>query len=391
MNKSYLYAIDISGLFLSFGFIILFLAALLYISRQLKVGFSDKAIIIFFLYYYLFFIINTFTSIVPDFPDSSLFTRMVSENFYPWYQSLGVRLFYIITYPMRILSGFKIEIFILFQISIFTIALMILWKSWQIVLEHNNQDKNMGNHIFLFLAAIYPAFLLYIPIPLREFFILFGFSVMVYGIIDKYYNNKGMIYLIFGSILLLFGRPQLIVIVIIFLTLMQKNKKIKYTLIIGSLFLIPLLFTTLTSYQFKPSFFAYLRNHGADKYGLLGYGHVEWHSYFDIAMDLPGLVLQFLLSPFPILHNQNPMQFFAILLDAIYSLCIYLFVIYAGIRVSKIYVFVLLLSASIFSIWEFHIGGAPRHRMPLIAILLPIASYGIIKIYQDIKVKSNDI
>jgi len=85
------------------------------------------------------------------------------------------------------------------------------------------------------------------------------------------------------------------------------------------------------------------------------------------------------------MHNINPLTLLAIFIDAIYSIFIYLAVVYAGIKVSKIYLFIFTSSAILFSIWEFHIGGAVRHRMPLVAIILPVASYGFLKLYQDIK------
>lgn len=387
MDKSYFYALDIMGMVLSLGYIIVLIGILIQISRLLKVDFSNKSIAIFFIYYYLFFIFSTFMPFIPNLPDTALFSEMITEDFFPWYQSLGVRLFYVITYPIRVLSLFKLELFILFQIFIFMISLMILWKSWQIVLEKNNQDRNLGVNLFLFLAGVYPAFLLYIPIPLREFFILLGFSIMIYGLIEKYYNNTGVLYIVLGSILLLFGRPQLIVIVMIFLALFQKNKWLKYSLILSSIFLIPILFSALTSFQFNPEYFAYLRNHSIPKFGNLGYGEVIWYTYRDILIDIPGLLVQFLISPMPILHDRSAVEFFAIFVDAIFSILIYLSVIYAGVKVSKIYLFVFLVSAIIFSIWEFHIAGAARHRMPLVAILLPVASYGMLKFLQDIKAK----
>lgn len=387
MNKSYLFAMDPYTIILSLVYLFVLSGILVQFNKHLKIEFPSRAVVALFIYYYLFFLIATFMPFVPDLPDTSLFSEMIVDNYFPDYQSLGVRLFYSITYPIRVLSMFKLEIFILFQILIFIIALMVLWKSWQIVLLKNGYDKHMGQKVYLLLSAIYPAFLLYIPIPLREFFILLGFSIMIYGIVDKYYNHKGISYILLGSLLLLFGRPQLIVIVIIFLAFFQKNKWLKYSLIFGSLFTIPLLFTSLLSYKFDPEFFAYLRNHGAEKHGLLGYGIVEWHSYWDIILDLPGLIAQFLLSPFPILHNRNPLSFIAIFTDSIFAFIIYISTLYAGIKVSKIYLFVFAMSAIMFSIWEYHIAGAVRHRMPLIAILLPVASYGLLKFYQDIKAK----
>ena len=388
MDKSYFFALDSSGFILSVFYCIGFVYALIYLSKRLKVSIDSTTISIFFIYYYLFFIISTFSPFVPDLSDTKLFSNMVVENFYPDYQSLGVRLFYWMTYPLRILSLFKIELFILFQLFFFTLSLLILWKSWQIVLEKNNLPTNLGSNLYMILAAFYPAFLLYIPVPLREFFVLFGFSIMLYGIVDKYYNNHGMLYILLGSGVLLFGRPQLIVIVVIFLALFQKNKWIKFTLIGASVFLIPYLFTHLTSFKFTPSYFEYLRNLGAHKHGNLGYGVVEWKTYWDIVYDSPKLFLQFILSPFPFAYQGNPLHFFAIFIDALFSLVIYLSVLYSGFKVSKIYLFIFLLSGGIFSVWEFHIAGAVRHRMPLVAILLPVASYGLLKFYQDIRKKS---
>jgi len=385
MDKSYFPMLDSLGFILSPLYIFFFITILIYISKSIRVGFSSKSITILFIYYYLFFIFGSFSSLVPNLPDTSLFADIISNNYFPPSQSLGVKLFYYATYPIRILSLFKVELFIIFQIFIFILSLMFIWKSWQIVLDKNGYERDMGLEIFLILTAIYPSFLLYIPTPLREFFVLFGFSIMIYGLIDRYYNNRGLIAISIGSIFLIFGRPQLIVIVIIFFALFQQNRWIKYTLIGGGVLFMPLIFTKLTSYTFTPEFFQYVRNVSNDRYGALTYGVVEWRTYFDIVKDIPALVFQFILSPIPIMHNINPLTLLAIFIDAIYSIFIYLAVVYAGIKVSKIYLFIFTSSAILFSIWEFHIGGAVRHRMPLVAIILPVASYGFLKLYQDIK------
>ena len=385
MDKSYFPMLDSLGFILSPLYIFFFITILIYISKSIRVGFSSKSITVLFIYYYLFFIFGSFSSLVPNLPDTSLFADIISNNYFPPSQSLGVKLFYYATYPIRILSLFKVELFIIFQIFIFILSLMFIWKSWQIVLDKNGYERDMGLEIFLILTAIYPSFLLYIPTPLREFFVLFGFSIMIYGLIDRYYNNRGLIAISIGSIFLIFGRPQLIVIVIIFFALFQQNRWIKYTLIGGGLLFMPLIFTKLTSYTFTPEFFQYVRNVSNDRYGELTYGVVEWRTYFDIVKDIPALVFQFILSPIPIMHNINPLTLLAIFIDAIYSIFIYLAVVYAGIKVSKIYLFIFTSSAILFSIWEFHIGGAVRHRMPLVAIILPVASYGFLKLYQDIK------
>jgi hypothetical protein len=69
----------------------------------------------------------------------------------------------------------------------------------------------------------------------------------------------------------------------------------------------------------------------------------------------------------------------------LYVAGIYFFTLYAGLKLSKIYLFILAVRAILFSIWEFHLGGAIRHRMPLVMILLPAASYGMVRFYHELK------
>ncbi|MEA1880680.1 MAG: hypothetical protein U9N11_08560 [Campylobacterota bacterium] len=385
MDKSYFEMLDPLGLGLALIYIFILSQVLLVVAKRLDVDISYRTIVSIFSYFFLIFLIGTFTDSVANLPDTRLFSTLIIENEIPARTSLGVKLFYYISYPIRVLSFFKLEVFIVFQIAILILSLMILWKSWQIVLIYNGQNKQLGINIFVWLSLVYPAFLLYIPVPLREFAILLGMSILTYGLVAKYYHEKSMLFIILGSIIVMFVRPQLVVIVILFFAIFQKDKRVKILLIVSSLFLIPIVFTSFMHISFTPEYFTQLRARYQDVLGVHAYGAFEWHSYVDMVMDAPLLFLQFIFSPFPVLHRLNPLDFFAILLDVLFTIVIYLSVIYAGIRVSKVYVFIFLLSSFMFSMWEFYIFGAVRHRMPLVAILLPVASYGILKFYQDVK------
>ena len=394
LNKSYDYALTPEGFVLALIYIAILSGALVTINKKLDLPFSAKAIVSLYLYYYLFFIFSALMPVVPNFPDTWLFVQMITENYFPMDQGLGVKLFYYTTYPLRMLSMFKVETFILFQIFIFILSMMTIWKSWEIVLRKNAISTDTGANTFLILAALYPSFLLFIPAPFREFWVLFGFSVMIYGIIIKYYEDSrlfdyGLLYMAAGSFMLLTARPQLIIIVIIFLAIFQKNRWARYGLILASIFLIPYLFTALTSFEFNPAFFRNVRNQAFEHFGSgnMTYGYVTWNSYLDILKDLPKLFAQFILSPIPILHDMSPTKLLAIFIDMLYTLVIYFFALYAGFRVSKIYLFIFFVSAVFFSIWEFHIGGAARHRMPLVMILLPAASYGMVRFYRELRGK----
>ena len=391
-NKTYHYALSPGGLLLSLFYLALLSGALISISKRMKLPFAPRAIFALFVYYYLFFILGTLITKIPNFPDTWLFTDIITVNYFPEDQAMGVKLFYFVTYPLRVLALFKLEPFILIQIFFFIFSMMILWKSWEIVMKKNGITSDGSASVFLILTAFYPSFLLFIPIPLREFWIIFGFSVMVYGIIRKYYISEtlfdiSLVYMLIGSLILLTARPQLIVIVLIFLALFQKNRWVKYGLIAASFFLIPYLFTTLTSYDFSPEFFRNLRNQLYSYFAddQMTYGYVEWNSYFDMLRDIPMLFLQFIFSPFPIVHHTNPLRLLAAFIDMIYIMGIYFFALYAGLKVSKIYLFIFIVSAILFSIWEFHLGGAVRHRMPLVMILLPAASYGVVRFYRELR------
>jgi len=233
-NKTYHYALSPGGMLLSLLYLMVLSGALVSINRRMQLPFSPRAIFALFIYYYLFFILGTVLSKIPNFPDTWLFADIITENYFPNEQAMGVKLFYFATYPLRVLALFKFEPFIVIQIFFFLFSLMILWKSWNIVLEQNRIQDYHAATVFLFLAALYPSFLLFIPIPLREFWILFGFSILVYGIVRKYYRDKklldtGLAYMLIGSLILLTARPQLIVIVIIFLALVGKRGQNSWT------------------------------------------------------------------------------------------------------------------------------------------------------------------
>jgi len=91
------------------------------------------------------------------------------------------------------------------------------------------------------------------------------------------------------------------------------------------------------------------------------------------------------LSPLPILSTVNPLNLFAIFMDSIFCLIVYCLALVVNWKVSKVFIIIFIISSIIFSIWEFYIGGAVRHRMPLVAILLPLASYGFVTLVDKLK------
>lgn len=389
MTKAYFEYLDPLGFLLVPFYSVMYIFFLHKILNIQGLNLPRYYIIYLFIYYIALFFFTSFFSLIPNLPDTVLFAKIISENYYPDYQSLGVKIFYFVTYPIRVVSLFKVELFILFQIFIFITSLIFIWKSFELVLVRNGINKETGLKVFFILSFLYPSFLLYIAVPLREFLILFGFSVLILGVSRSYNLGKGGGLIIVGTVILILARPQLVVVGMILFIIFQKNKHIRIALIAVGVFLVPLTFTSLTGYKFSPEFFSYLRNSANENYVESGfvYGKVIWNNYVDLIIDLPMLFFQFILSPLPIMHSVNPLALTSVFIDMIFCVFIYILALFSGFKLNKafMFVFIFVLLSSIFSIWEFYITAAVRHRMPLVALILPLAAYSIVIYIRKIK------
>ena len=320
-----------------------------------------------------FSFIVSYVDILPFFPDTLGFAGLVESNTHTSL-SLGVRLYLIISTPLRLLALNQLEVYLVFQCAFYFAAIILLWRGW--CLHCQNNDIAAGNfQVLVLLGVIYPAALAFITIPLREFIQIFGFALFLYGLSQYVYKGK-LIWLFVGALLTIFVRPQL-VIIYPFMVLIAKQYSFTKLCVYGVLALpvAILLFETVTGYQFSPAFFSYLRNAANENYGETGmtYGLVNWSTYLDILLDLPLLVLQFILSPLPILHKVSPLSLKFLLADLVYVVFILFGAFSIKVKHSQNYIKMFFCLIAIFSIWEFYIGGAVRHRFPLIMMLLPLA------------------
>lgn len=310
----------------------------------------------------------------PYFPDTQGFAMLIEGDGLVSH-SLGVRLYYIVSTPLRWVSVGQLELYLMTQQLLFVLSIILVWKAWLIHCSAFNYKPGRYG-IYVLMMILYPSIIMFITIPLREFLMVFGFSLFLYGL-TQYLHLKRIKWLIIGSLLTIFIRPQLVILYpLLFVVAKQKNY-IKL-LILGGLLLILLapLFELVTGYKFTPEFFAFLRERGTSHYAESGmtYGSVVWHSYLDVLIDLPALTFQFLLSPLPIMHTANPLNFATMLLDLGFVLVVFWGVFRVKNAVSSPYLKMFFLASIIFSIWEFYIGGAVRHRMPLVIMLIPLAA-----------------
>ncbi len=353
------------------------LFVLLFIEILAKKGFDYRERLFFAAVFIVFSIATylfSFTSILPFFPDTIKFAELVETGVFDT-SALGVRLYMVISFPLRALAGNQLEVYLLFQAMIYFSALVFLWRGWQLHCQH--QNISAGNfEIFILLGAFYPSALAFITVPLREFIQIFGFAVFLYGL-SKYLYKREYSFLIIGAVITIFVRPQLIVVYPLMFLIVKQYSVIKLALLgLLSLPIVILGFEKVLGYQFTPSFFAYLRNSANENYAESGmtYGTVDWKTYLDVLIDLPVLMAQFMLSPLPIMHGRNPLELKFLMLDLIFILLVLWGSFALKIKYSATYIKLFFLIMAIFSIWEFYIGGAVRHRFPIVLMMLPLAT-----------------
>ena len=315
-----------------------------------------------------------FSGLLPYFPDTWGFARLVEES-HVESSSLGVRLYFWVSAPLRLLAVGQIELYLIIQQFLFVISSLLIWQGWKIHCQHLSIPTGSVS-VFLLLVVCYPSTLMFITVPLREFLMIFGFSLFLYGLAIFMHQGK-LKWLLIGCLITILIRPQLVLLYPP-MVLIAKQQNIAKLAFIGVLLLIAVIpvFELITGYHFSPEFFSLLRERGTGHYADSGmtYGAVTWKSYFDIILDLPGLLLQFVLSPLPILHNVSPLNLKTMLLDLFFVLLVLWGALSIQFRYSMPYLKMFLFASVLFSVWEFYIGGAVRHRMPLVLMLMPLAA-----------------
>lgn len=341
-----------------------------------------------FLIRLLFSFYAPFNPFIPNFGDTGLFSNIISNNEFYEQQSLGVRLYYYLSYPLRIISGFNIICFLILQTSIYYISMLIIWRAY---LEskplRNIESKNKAFIIYIFLITIYPAALMYISVPLREYLLILALSVFLLGL-TRYINRNSVLVLFISFMLFLMVRPHLIpaLMAIIYFS-KYHNKFLSYIIAIFIPAVLLYIFSILL-YPITPSELTKIREGWASVHPEDVYGVFNWTSWWDVLISLPQLLVQYILSPLPILHNRNPFSMLAGFFDVLFVLIIIITLSFCYLnkktknKIPIQFFLTAIIITILSSIWEAYIGGAIRHRMTTIIPLIPISAYflSIIKI-----------
>lgn len=383
--KEYFYQIMASDILLAVAFaIILLLFLLLYASfLNIKHVFSLFLLGFGFSCYAILFLFDIHLNIIPFNPDINIYTKIFNNpSYYYLNESMmalkSFALFCILIKPFlfnSILNYTLLHIFIFFIACVHFVAIFSHFYS-------RNSNPNFQSFYFLVIAFL-PSGLLFITQPIRDAWLVFGFSLFIYGLF--YLSNVFIKYFVIlsGFLVSFWVRPQIFIFEFIYL-LSFHFFRFKHKIILGLLFVMLIfsaspIITSLTHVKLNPSYLAYFRQENIVKHGdnLNVYGSYSWSSSTDLVSDGPLLFFQFLLAPLPIVWTGNFTNMILASLDAfiiVFLLLVILFHFKQVLMHYFLWLACIIMFFAIFGLVEFHITAALRHRLPGTIMLITLAA-----------------
>ncbi len=337
------------------------------------------------LFYLLIGLIDFKIKLIPYFPDTNLFTRILETGVTPDNQSIGVKVGYkLLAIPIYWASLKSIFNYFLFNIMFFQMGLILIAGAFNKFYEITDV---WVQRFFLILSAFMPSIIIYSFTPLRESYFVLALGLFFYGMSRKNLLN---VFLILGVILAAILRIQLVLYFFIvlgaryFFNLKWSKSAIISTIVI----LIPVFFLGLNflsqsilRISISPESLSLFRNVQRLNYFESGvtYPEVNWTSWLDLFLDFPGLFFQFLLAPFPVLIFIPFWTKIAYFADGLFTL----FILFLGVVLWKpaksksLWLLFALIYIGMSCFFEFHLLGAVRHRLPSTLLIMGIVSYGL--------------
>jgi len=327
-----------------------------------------------FMFVYIVSLVNYVVGILPFFPDAYLYSDLYVNGQGVHYLSFSKKIYYWVLQALAFPLLGSIAALIGLQWVAYLGSYVFLSKAWGVCLKKEGFAVEEGRLSFM-LFLFYPAVFMFVGLPMREAFFLLGFSVFIYGLVVFTYYGGGFNWLLLGALLAILMRVQFVVILVTFLSMsfLFSDRLRKYFPLVACFpVVVFFVFMSYSGYEISPEWFAYIRSDAAERYSDVGhvYGEFFWPDYFSLIMDLPVLVLQFMFSPWPLLHGFSVTAFASYTVDLIYVLAIYLFSSIFLYRNCRFWFFIVLVGFVISGFWEFYIGGAVRHRIPMVLMLI---------------------
>ncbi|HWJ76570.1 MAG TPA: hypothetical protein VNR61_00650 [Niallia sp.] len=375
-----------------------FCILLYFVSKKLNVKLSY--IYLFFTLHAILCLIGNTYNVLPHFPDANHFHEMaisvIENQFYSgnlgMETSFGALLYIkIIIVPMYLLFGYFAPNVILLNIFFTTISFAILYY---LTSELSNNNKIALFFTFM-LAILYPSFSLFSLILVREPIVVFGLSLLIYIMYKTSKNGLEFkdIWIILLCLFLVIGlRPQNapIILGVIFLFFIMSEKITRPRKLLTIIFFIGLIVVLM-----ETPFLRFMNSINPDYLSAYRYSQVikldaylpdiHYQNWIDVFLSVPSLTFYYLLVPFPWVPSSYFNFLFA--LDSLF--CIFL--IFLGLlgfwkvkkkekQFSWLIIYLVLVSVISYSLVEVYYGGAVRHRMQQLFILIPFASIYLSKI-----------
>lgn len=365
-------------------FIIVYLV-LTIIAKKILLA-DSKYINIHFLGVLLFYLaiglVDFKIKLIPYFPDTNLFTRILETGITPSNQSVGVKIGYkFLAIPIYHLTLKSIFNYFLFNALFFQLGLVFLAGAF----NRTYQLKDVWvQRFFLILGVFIPSIIVYSFTPLRESYFVLALGLFFYGMTSK---NKMNVFLFLGIILAGILRIQLLLyfFIVIGLQIVVNLKLSRKAILVIALILIPFLFvalnylaTSIVGISISPESLALFRNVQRINYFESGvtYPEVDWTNWIDVILDFPGLFFQFFLAPFPVIifiPFWTKLAYFADGLYLLFILGISLFYLKHWNQYG-LWLMYIGLYVAMSAFFEFHLLGAVRHRLPATLLLTNLAA-----------------
>ncbi len=372
---------------LPFYFVLLYLLLTAFAKRILLE--DGRFINLYFLALLLFYLaiglLDFAVRLIPYFPDTNLFTRILETGVTPSNQSIGVKIGYkLLAIPVYWLSLKSIFNYFLFNVFFFQLGIVLLAGAF----NRTYTIKDLWvQRFYLILSIFLPSVIVYSFTPLRESYFVLALGLFFYGLTGKYKINT---FLLLGVVLAGILRIQLLLYFFIiyglqFLSQINISRKVIVSLVILFLpfFFIGLNFlsTSILKISISPESLTLFRNVQRMNYFESGvtYPEVAWNNWLDVFLDFPGLFFQFLLAPFPVIIFIPFWTKLAYFADGLYLLTILFLssLLIKHIKGNGLWILYIVIYVAMSSFFEFHLLGAVRHRLPATLLILGLTAKGL--------------
>lgn len=336
------------------------------------------------------FLLNQKFSFISIPPDTEVYANVIIDfkNYFNHY-SFGVTGYSVLNYLQFKICFERPPVFVVFNIMYYQLAVLYIYKAFKIYCA--SYHKIIGRRFFLFLQLIsifYPLAILQTTNILREPMLLMLFSINIHLLVKYYFTGFKTYYINILFILLLFLiRPLtgICVFITYFLAYSHLNKFITpknilkfvvFSILVA--LIMQQIILSLYSIDFSIEWIAKYREESNSHFGIEGYNNLNWESPIYYFQNFVFLILQYLLSPLPILvSSQITINKFIPLLDSIYIMFILIIIIIRKSKEFNRWLLLFIIFLIIPALVETNISGAYRHRMNSILILFPLFSYYI--------------